>query len=530
MEDVGDGAAAYMRGGFTLFVGNFVSLFVMAAGSILVARMLEPADYGLYGVSLVLPDLFQLFSGWGVDSALTRFLARYKAEGKDEKIRVLEQVALLFKFGVGGVLSLALFLSADFLAAVLLRRPGTGGLVRLASLLVLFRSLHYTVFSGLAGLERMDLRAAVSVIQAIIKGISSPLLVYLGFGVYGPLIGHLSSYVAASLLGIFFMISSSPSRWSMDEGSESIRSTLGLMLGFGVPLFLGGLVAGFAGRLQGFLLSWFVSDRAFGNYRVAMNFTRLVGLVTGSLGVTLFPAFSRLNFGLEPERAREAFRGSVRYSSMFVIPMICLLAAVSEPMVHVLFSTKYPQAPLFLSLLMVPVLLVGVGSLSISSFLNSQGNTRLSFRVGFTSSIVSILVSPILIWVWGVFGLTVSLIISSVAGSIFGLYMLHKRYGFYPDLWHTIRTLLSSAVSAGLAFGVVWLLSDVGPFPSFFIGSGIFILVYLFLAPITGVIQEYDIINLDSMLKGLGVFYPFTSLLLKFEKKFLGLMIRRKKS
>ena len=141
MDDVGDGAAVFVRGSFALFVGSFVSLFVMAAGSILVARMLSPSDYGLYGVSLILPDLFLLFSGWGIDSALIRFLARYRAEGDRGMIRVLERVALLFKFGVGGVLSLALFLSADFLAAVLLRRPGAGGLVRLASLLVLFQSL-----------------------------------------------------------------------------------------------------------------------------------------------------------------------------------------------------------------------------------------------------------------------------------------------------------------------------------------------------------------------------------------------------
>lgn len=107
-----------------------------------------------------------------------------------------------------------------------------------------------------------------------------------------------------------------------------------------------------------------MSDVDFGNYHVALNFTSLVGLVTGSLVVTLFPAFSRLNFSTEPEKAREAFRGSVRYSSMFVIPMIMLLVAVSEPMIVVLYSTRYPQAPLLMSLLLVPTLLVGVGGLS----------------------------------------------------------------------------------------------------------------------------------------------------------------------
>ena len=529
MDDIGDGASSFVRGSFALFMGNFASLIVMAAGSILVARMLSPSDYGLYGVSLVLPELFLLFSGWGIDAALTRFLARYKVEGKLGMIRVLERAALLFKFGVGGVLSLALFLSADFLAVVLLKRPGAGELVRLASLLVVFQSLYSTVASGLAGLERMNLRAAVSVLQAVVKGASSPLLVYLGFGVSGPLIGHLAGYVAASLLGIFLMISTVQVDRGVDEESLAIGDVLGMMLGFGVPLFLGGLVAGFAGRFQGFLLSWFVSDVDFGNYHVALNFTMLVGLVTGSLAVTLFPAFSRLSHALEPDEAREIFRGSVRYSTMFVVPMICLLVAVSEPMIFILYSSRYPQAPLLMSLLLVPTLLVGFGSLSIGSFFNSQGDTGVSLRVGLVSSAVSIIVSPALVWVWGVFGLAVSIIVSSVFGSVFGLYMFNKRYDFYPDLGHTMRTLLSSLVSAGLSFGVIRLLSGGGSFVSLLFGSGVFAVAYLFLAPVTGAVEERDIVNLDSMLRSLAVVYPFAHTLLGFERKIIRLIAGFKK-
>ena len=104
MGDARDGTANFVRGGFALFAGSFVSLFVMAAGSILVARMMSPSDYGLYGVSLVLPYLFLMFSDWGVDAALTRFLARYRTERKHGMIRRQEKAALLFKLGLGGSL------------------------------------------------------------------------------------------------------------------------------------------------------------------------------------------------------------------------------------------------------------------------------------------------------------------------------------------------------------------------------------------------------------------------------------------
>ena len=529
MDGLEEAAAEYVKGSFVLLVGNFVSLLAMAAGSILVARMLSPSEYGLYTVSLVLPGLFSLFSDWGVNSALTRFLAKYRSEEEQGKIWGLERAALFFKFGTGCVLSLALFLSADVLASVLLNRSDIGEFVRLASLLVLFQSLHRTIISALSGLERMDLRAAVNVIMAVVRSIVSPLLVYMGYGVLGPVIGQVSSYGVASLLGIFFLVSSTPDRGKVFRAPRSVVDDVGLMLGFGMPLFFGGLVVGFSGKLQGFLLSWFVPYWNIGNYHVAVNFKSLIGLVTGSIAVTLFPAFSKLSYFSEPEKTRTAFRGSVRYSSMFMIPVICLLAAISEPMVHILYTTKYPQAPFFLSMLLVPSLLIGVGSLSIGSFLNSQGDTGTSMKVLLVGSVASILISPVFVWMWGIFGLISSIILSNITRSAFGLYVLNKKYDLLPDLNHTLRTLLSSAASAGASFGVVQFLSAGSPFLSLFIGAGVFLMIFLFLASFMGVIEERDIGNLDSMLKGLGVIYPFAHFLLEVERKILGIPRRRKR-
>ena len=62
MASMGEAAAPYVRGSFVLLVGNFISLFVMAAGAIVIAHMLSPAEYRLYSVSLILLYLFLLFS------------------------------------------------------------------------------------------------------------------------------------------------------------------------------------------------------------------------------------------------------------------------------------------------------------------------------------------------------------------------------------------------------------------------------------------------------------------------------------
>jgi stage V sporulation protein B len=525
MGSLGEAAAASARGSFIVFVGSSVARLVSAAGMIIVARLLSPSDYGLYGVSLVLPGLFSLFSDWGVNSALIRFIARYESEGEAEKIRVLEEAGFLFKLAVGCVLSLALLLSADILAAVFLRRPEAGGLVKAASLLILFQSLYNTVISVLTSLDRMDGRAVVTVFQAMVKGVCSPFLVYFGFGVYGAIVGHVLSYSVAAAVGFLLTL---PSMLKLERpgGSANFRDSLGLMLEFGLPLFFGGLIARFVTQLRGLLLSWFVSYEAIGNYHVASRFVSLVGIVTSSIGVVLYPTFSKFSHSEEPEKTREVFQSSVRYSAMVVLPLTAMLASLSNPAVYFLFTAKYPHAPLFFSFLLAPMLLVGLGSLSIGNFLNSQGDTGTNMKVGFSGSALAILLYPVFVWMFGVEGLIIGIIISSLTRNLFGLYVLRRKYGIYPDLRHTGKTVLCSAVSAVSAYGAVQILSS-SPLLSLFLGSATFLTAYLLLAPVTGAIEGRDIENLDSMLRELWVIYPFARLILKLEEKILGLMHRR---
>ena len=183
MSRLGEVAASFARGGFILFIGNTVSLFVSSVGTILVVRMLTPSEYGLYGVSLVLPRLLLLLSDWGVNPALVRNIARQKTGDKFGRVKALIRAGASFKLVVGCILSLTLFISADFLVATMLKRPEVSGLVKLASLLIISQSMNSLAVSVLTGLGKMEIRALVNMIQALIKGICSPLLVYLGFGI-----------------------------------------------------------------------------------------------------------------------------------------------------------------------------------------------------------------------------------------------------------------------------------------------------------------------------------------------------------
>jgi hypothetical protein len=101
------------------------------------------------------------------------------------------------------------------------------------------------------------------------------------------------------------------------------------------------------------------------------------------------------------------------------------------------------------------------------------------------------------------------------------MYVLHRKYDAYPDFGYMGKMLLCSGTSAGSAYGVLWLLTTITTLQGLFIGSTIFITVFLVLAPISGALEEQDIVNLDSMTREINFIYPLIRLILDFEERII---------
>jgi O-antigen/teichoic acid export membrane protein len=520
MSHLGETAVESAKGSLITFVGNTLSMFFSAGGGIFVARMLPASEYGLFGVTLIAPSFFTLLSNWGVTTALTRFTAKYDSEGDHDKVWRFVIGGFFFRFLIGLIPSTILYISSPWVAQVLLKRPEVTHLVRLISPLIISQTLYTTSLSVLAGLGLMERRSIVNFTQALVKGALSPVLVYLGFGIYGAILGYLLSYISAAVIGCILVIYSTyvNSRKPVVLESTIFRDELSTMLVYGFPLFLGGIVGGLSGRLRSILIAWFVSDENIGNFNVASRVSSLMGLISGSLGVTLFPAFSTFDYMKEPEKLEDAFKKSVRYSTMIITPMVFLLAIISDQLIYFLFTDKYSRAPIYLLLLLVPMLMVGFGSLSIGNLLNSQGETQLIFKLGLINTILSLTHYPTMIWKFGLIGLLVSGIISSVTGNVLNLYITKKKYHITIDLSHTFRTITCSIFTGGITYLFTKGLVISNPVLMGFIEAALFYSIYIVLAPTTGAINTIDIKNLNNISERISIIHPFTRILIYIER------------
>lgn len=508
------------RGSFYLFVGNFLSELINAVGAVLVARLLTPQEYGVFGLSFVLPGIFLMFSNWGIAEALTRFLARYQAEERWDDIRRMTRTGLLFNGSVAFILSLAMYASADPLAAMALARPELGDLVRLTSALVIVHTVFTAASSVFFGLERMDLMAAMMVTQSIINASASPLLVKYGYGVSGAVAGHMISYTAVALLSVLLIFNCLRGKRAVAR-NDAGESSLGGMLGFGFPLFLGNFVGGVGLRYQGLLQAWFATDLAIGNLSIATKFKSLVGMFTVPITWTLYPAFSKFDYQRQREELVSMFKNSIRYATILVVPAMCLIIIMSEPLVVTLFGTGYVQAPFYLSLALLEFLAVGLGSLSVIGFLNSQGDTRTTLHLNSVSMALSVVLCTALTWKLGVPGLLMGVFLSKMTGFGYCLHRVSAKYGMRVDLAHTGRVALFSAPSALLTFFLMDRVNISNSFVHLALGSVVFLLACMLLAPITGAVDAKDLQTIRRILRRETALYPLVAPFLDLEERIM---------
>ena len=509
------------RGSLYLFLGQFVSEAVNAVGAVLVARLLTPGEYGVFGLAFVLPLLFSMFSNWGVNEALIRSLARYQAHGRWGEIRRMVVTGFLFKGGVACLLSVVMFISADSLAALALARPELAGLVRLTSALVIIQSVFNTANAVFYGLGRMGLAAAMRVIQALIRASTSPILILWGYGVSGAVMGHMLSFLAAAVISAVLIFKGMQHGMSRETDDET---SLTGMLRFGFPLFVGSFLTTLNTRYQWLLLAWFTGDVAIGNLNIATKFISLVTLFTVPIHSTLYPAFSRFSYDEYVDELGSLFKASVRYATLVVVPVISLIILLSEQFVVLLFGPRYGQAPLFLSLVLLQYLATGLGALSISGFLNSQGDTKTNLQITSVNVGLSVLVCSILTWRLGVPGLLVGGFVASIVGTAYGLYKVNRKYQFGINLGHSGRVALFSVLSALAAYLALGLLPVPHVILQMAVASFIFLLSCMFLAPLTSALTGADLRIIRRVLRRETAIFVLIAPFLDMEEQIMRLM------
>jgi O-antigen/teichoic acid export membrane protein len=506
-------------GSFQLLIGVATSTIIMAAGTVILTRILSPAEYGLYAIALIPSLTISLFRDWGINSAMIKYIASYRVSHKDEETRDVMVAGLIFEVTTGIALSFLSMFLASFIASTVFHRPESASFLAIVSVSIISGSLLTASQSSFIGFERMGLNSFTLICLAIAKTVAGPILVLLGYSVLGAVLGYTLSSIAAGIIGlaIFYFILFRPLR-KLGTKSSNVTKTLKMMLRYGVPLSISSILGGILGQLFGFIMASFAGDTMIGNYQAAVNFSVLLSFFTIPISTVLFPAFAKLDPQEDHELVRTVFASSVKYTAMLLVPATAAVMALSGPMIGTLFGEKYVYAPLFLTAYVIGNMFAMLGSLSSGSLLSGLGETRMLMKQSMLTLSIGLPLGFLLIPTLGIPGLITANIFAGLPSMFWGLHWIWKHYDAKADFQCSAKILAASAIAALTAY-LPMILFNTANWIKLTIGVIVFLAVYIPGAPIIGAVTQTDIENLRKMLSGLGAVSKIANIPLKLAEK-----------
>ena len=294
--------------------------------TLLLARILSPAEVGLYYSGTVLTTLVLTVSEGGLRNALVQ---------RPKDVEVAANTVFWASIGAGFLWAVLALAAAPLISLVFHSR--TAGLVAAVSAgsLVLY-SLTYVPDSLLQ--RRFDFRQRMLVQPSVTVtfAASSVVLCSLGMGVWGLVV---ASY--ASLL-VWVAISWALARWRPRRGQASF-AVWREMARFGLPLVLGALLDRAKETIDTVVVGRAFNPATVGNYRYGRRLGMLPGTVIIEIGsYVLFPAFARAAADLP--RFRAAFLRAIRALWFASLPVAGMLVVFGPPVTVILLGPRWHGA------------------------------------------------------------------------------------------------------------------------------------------------------------------------------------------
>ena len=526
MSKAADMAKVSAKGGFHVLWGLVASTIISSIGTIFIARLLSPDLYGLYaGVVLIGPTLIATFRDFGINFAMTRCAAQYRAEGREDEVRNIFVSGIIFELILGFALSMISFALSGFLATDIFNRPAIAPLIQIASFAILAGGLVNAATAAFTGIEQMELNSVMMISQAIIKTLLTIGLVVIGLGTLGATIGYTIGYLVSGIVGVLLVWTIYRKLPKQFNGKLEIKAYISSMLQFGVPLSIATITGGFLAQFYAFLLPIFYQkdNILIGNYNVAATFVVLITFFAVPVTTMMFPAFSKLDAKKDKETLKNVYQFSVKYASLLVVPVAALIMCLAEPAITTLFGHSYSEAPLFLALLAITYLYPVFGNLSNGTLINGQGQTKFSLYLSILTAAIGFPLGYLLIMSYGVLGLIAVSLTAGLPSAFIAIAWIKKQYDVTVDWGSSARILISSAITATITYLIVAEL-NFASWIRLVIGVAIFLLILVPMVVLTRAITRTDLENIRVMVSSIGPITGIVNTILMLIEKIMNTM------
>lgn len=407
---------------FLSFGQNYFSFMLQFLASIIIARLLTPAEIGVFSVAMVLIGLAHRLRDFGAASYVIQ-----EKELTPDKIRAAFSMTLITAWLMAAVI----WLGADY-AAEFYREPGIRSVMWVISLnflLIPFGTIPMAYMQRKMDFEHI---ALINVSSNTVSTASSVALAYMGFGylslAWGSVAGILCNMVLAQVWR--------PKDLPLLPGLKEIRGVFSFGSLSSLVMILSDISQGAAemilGRLSGMSMVGYFG-RAMG---LVSMFDRFVMSALWSVALPHFAEQSRNEGAMKHSLLR-----SMTYATGLAWPFFACLGFLAEPVITILYGDQWLSSIPLLRLLCIAMMLLSP-FLLMSSIMTAIGQMKQNFYL--LSAFVPVRILSLLIAApFGLQAIGISFIVVNFIGA--GMYLLQGRWVLDIRLGEVAGALKSSA-------------------------------------------------------------------------------------
>ncbi|KYJ86993.1 hypothetical protein AS592_00345, partial [Sulfurovum riftiae] len=361
--------------------------------TIFLARLLEPAEFGLIAMVMVIIGIAQVFTDVGLGSALIQ---------RRRVLPVHYSSVFYFNIFIASILTLITFLSASWIGAFY----NNNQLVSIAQVM----SIAFLI-NAFSSVQATKLRKELNYTALTKANFTASLLS-----------GIIGVFMALNDGGVWSLVTMTLSRgvifniyiWMVANWWPSLLfsfKALFQLWGFGFRIFLSGLLDAVFNKLDILIIGKLFTPATLGFFERAKSLDQMiVTYSSGSLMSVLFPVLSKIQNDLP--RFQRIIIKALGVISFIVFLLLGMMYLISEELIVLLFSEKWIPSVEYFQLLLLSGFAYPISALLVN-VLSSRGNSKAFLHLEIYKKIV-FGVNLLVAFIWGIEGYLYGLVLASI--------------------------------------------------------------------------------------------------------------------
>lgn len=341
-------------------IERFGYTFIMFIANLVLARILEPSDFGIVAITTVFIAIASII----VDGGFTGSIIQ-----KKELLPLDCETAFTVNFGISILLYIVLFVLAPIVSNIF-NVSELDYLIRVLGLVLITNSLTTVQISRLKRELQFKTLSIVSIVSAIIGTLFGIFAAFNSFGVWSLVIQNLTISIVKIII-LQFMATWKPKlRFSKARFKEQFS--------FGFMLLLSNLIESVYANSISLVLGRAFTPKTLGLYSQARTFENVPSntLLTIVYQVT-FPIMSEM-YGKKQDITPYA-RQITRNLAAIIFPLMTLLIILAKPLIITLFTEKWEDAVILFQIACIGGMITPFIQIN-NSILLACGKSKLFFR------------------------------------------------------------------------------------------------------------------------------------------------------